>query len=39
VVGAHGLGGFAGDTNGRLIAVKRWLLRHEGALPASGGDG
>jgi methylated-DNA-[protein]-cysteine S-methyltransferase len=40
VVGARGLGGFAGDTGGRLLAVKRWLLRHEGALPpprAAGG--
>lgn len=31
VVGARGLGGFAGDTSGRRVAVKRWLLRHEGA--------
>lgn len=30
VVGARGLGGFAGDTSGRKLAVKRWLLRHEG---------
>jgi len=30
VVGATGLGGFAGDTSGRKLAVKRWLLRHEG---------
>jgi methylated-DNA-[protein]-cysteine S-methyltransferase len=30
VVGAAGLGGFAGDTSGRRLAVKRWLLRHEG---------
>ena len=30
VVGARGLGGFAGDTSGRRLAVKRWLLRHEG---------
>ena len=30
VVGAQGLGGFAGDTSGRKLAVKRWLLRHEG---------
>jgi methylated-DNA-[protein]-cysteine S-methyltransferase len=30
VVAAHGLGGFAGDTSGRRLAVKRWLLRHEG---------
>jgi methylated-DNA-[protein]-cysteine S-methyltransferase len=32
VVGASGLGGFAGDRSGRLLAVKRWLLAHEGAL-------
>ncbi|MBK1719557.1 methylated-DNA--[protein]-cysteine S-methyltransferase [Thiocystis violacea] len=31
VVGRRGLGGFAGDTSGRRIAVKRWLLDHEGA--------
>lgn len=31
VVGAQGLGGFAGDTSGRKLAIKRWLLRHEGA--------
>ena len=31
VVGATGLGGFAGDTSGRKLDVKRWLLRHEGA--------
>jgi methylated-DNA-[protein]-cysteine S-methyltransferase len=33
VVGAHGLGGFAGDLSGRKLAVKRWLLGHEGAGP------
>jgi methylated-DNA-[protein]-cysteine S-methyltransferase len=32
VVAVSGLGGFAGDTSGRRVAVKRWLLRHEGAL-------
>jgi methylated-DNA-[protein]-cysteine S-methyltransferase len=32
VVGAQGLGGFAGDTSGHKLAVKRWLLRHEGVL-------
>ena len=31
VVAAQGLGGFAGDTSGRKLEVKRWLLRHEGA--------
>ena len=30
VVACSGLGGFAGDTSGRKLAVKRWLLRHEG---------
>jgi methylated-DNA-[protein]-cysteine S-methyltransferase len=30
VVGRSGLGGFAGDTSGRKLAVKRWLLSHEG---------
>ena len=33
VVGARGPGGFAGDSSGRLLAVKRWLLDHEGVLP------
>lgn len=32
VVATNGLGGFAGDTSGRKLDVKRWLLRHEGAL-------
>lgn len=31
VVATNGLGGFAGDTSGRKLDVKRWLLRHEGA--------
>ncbi len=30
VIGARGLGGFAGDTSGRRLEVKRRLLRHEG---------
>lgn len=30
VVASRGLGGFAGDASGRKLAVKRWLLRHEG---------
>jgi methylated-DNA-[protein]-cysteine S-methyltransferase len=35
VVAANGLGGFAGDTSGRKLAVKRWLLMHEGVeLPS-----
>jgi len=33
VIAGKGLGGFAGDAGGRKLAVKRWLLRHEGALP------
>ena len=32
VVGANGLGGFAGERSGRKLAVKRWLLQHEGWL-------
>ena len=30
VVARDGLGGFAGDSGGRMLAVKRWLLAHEG---------
>ncbi len=30
VVARRGLGGFAGDRNGRLRDIKRWLLAHEG---------
>ncbi len=32
VVSASGLGGFANNTDGFLIATKRWLLTHEGCL-------
>lgn len=32
VVGKHGLGGFAHAIDGYAIEIKRWLLRHEGAL-------
>jgi len=32
VVSASGLGGFMGATGGRAMAIKRWLLRHEGHL-------
>ncbi|MCB2264142.1 MAG: methylated-DNA--[protein]-cysteine S-methyltransferase [Candidatus Thiosymbion ectosymbiont of Robbea hypermnestra] len=32
VVAGNGLGGFAGDASGRKLAIKRWLLRHEGAV-------
>ncbi|QIK39211.1 methylated-DNA--[protein]-cysteine S-methyltransferase [Caldichromatium japonicum] len=35
VVGCDGLGGFAGARDGLRLAIKRWLLQHEGAL--SGG--
>ena len=34
VVARQGLGGFAGDTSGRRLAAKRWLLEHEGAIHA-----
>ena len=36
VIGAAGLGGFAHSTDeaGELLGIKRWLLRHEGALSA-----
>lgn len=30
VIGKHGIGGYAGQTSGERLAVKRWLLRHEG---------
>ena len=30
VLAAHGLGGFMHDRDGFPLAVKRWLLRHEG---------
>lgn len=35
VLGAAGLGGFAHSTEvgGELLGIKRWLLRHEGAMP------
>ncbi|MCU7917593.1 MAG: methylated-DNA--[protein]-cysteine S-methyltransferase [Candidatus Thiodiazotropha sp. (ex Epidulcina cf. delphinae)] len=32
VVGANGLGGFAGERGGEKLVIKRWLLRHEGWL-------
>lgn len=31
VVARDSLGGFAGERGGKRLAVKRWLLRHEGA--------
>lgn len=30
VIARSGIGGFAGQREGRLLAIKRWLLRHEG---------
>ncbi|MCX7673702.1 MAG: methylated-DNA--[protein]-cysteine S-methyltransferase [Thiobacillaceae bacterium] len=32
VVGRHDLGGFAHARSGPMLAIKRWLLSHEGAL-------
>ena len=36
VIAVHGLGGFAGSTDGagEWLRIKRWLLLHEGALAA-----
>lgn len=33
VVSVAGVGGFAGAVDGPLLAIKHWLLRHEGAAP------
>ncbi len=33
VVAGDGLGGFSGAVGGQPLAVKRWLLAHEGVLP------
>jgi len=30
IVSASGLGGYLGQTKGRELAIKRWLLQHEG---------
>ncbi|MCI1017265.1 methylated-DNA--[protein]-cysteine S-methyltransferase [Microbacterium sp. C5A9] len=35
VVAGDGLGGYSGGMPGQGLAAKRWLLEHEGALPAS----
>lgn len=32
VVGRQGLGGYAGAVTGDPLAIKRWLLRHEGVV-------
>ena len=34
VVATSGIGGYAGATRGRLFAIKRWLLQHEGVAVA-----
>jgi methylated-DNA-[protein]-cysteine S-methyltransferase len=34
VVSRLGLGGYAGEVTGDPLAIKRWLLRHEGVDPA-----
>ncbi|MGD8812578.1 MAG: methylated-DNA--[protein]-cysteine S-methyltransferase, partial [Thioalkalispiraceae bacterium] len=31
VVSQAGLGGYGGETSGKRLAIKRWLLSHEGA--------
>ncbi|MBL8510472.1 MAG: methylated-DNA--[protein]-cysteine S-methyltransferase [Betaproteobacteria bacterium] len=35
IVASNGLGGFMGGKESDPLAVKRWLLTHEGALPPS----
>ena len=35
VLAAHGLGGFMHARAGPPLEIKRWLLRHEGALPGN----
>lgn len=35
VVAGDGLGGYSGGDVGQGLQTKRWLLEHEGALPAS----
>lgn len=35
VIGASGIGGFAHSRGGFALAIKRWLLEHEGALTGS----
>ena len=32
VVASHGIGGFAGDGSGGRVALKHWLLQHEGVM-------
>jgi methylated-DNA-[protein]-cysteine S-methyltransferase len=33
VTGANGIGGYAGDSSGKLFKIKLWLLQHEGYKP------
>jgi methylated-DNA-[protein]-cysteine S-methyltransferase len=35
VVAGDGLGGYSGGREGEGLLTKRWLLEHEGALPAA----
>ncbi|MDQ4215570.1 methylated-DNA--[protein]-cysteine S-methyltransferase [Microbacterium capsulatum] len=35
VVASDGLGGYSGGAPGEGLVTKRWLLEHEGALPAA----
>jgi methylated-DNA-[protein]-cysteine S-methyltransferase len=30
VISAKGIGGYAGETQGKQLSIKRWLLNHEG---------
>ena len=32
VISAKGIGGYAGETEGRQLKIKRWLLKHEGVV-------
>lgn len=32
VISAKGIGGYAGETAGQQLDIKRWLLKHEGGL-------
>lgn len=32
VIAENGLGGYSGETTGRLLDIKRWLLQHESSI-------
>lgn len=32
IISAKGIGGYAGETEGRQLNIKRWLLKHEGVV-------